>query len=148
MNKSISKIYISADHRGVGLKLYLIEMLSAVGYLVVNLGTDDPNTMVDFPEITERVTDKMLTDKTARGIIVCGSGAGVQIAANRFRHIRASRCERPDQARVDRFHDDVNVLTLSADDIDAEMAMLTATAFLESPFDAIERRIRRIKMIS
>jgi len=148
MNKSIAKVYIAADHRGVGLKLYLINMLEAAGYKIVNLGTDDPNTMVDFPEITKRVTDAMLTDKTARGIIVCGSGAGVQIAANRFRHIRASRCERPDQAREDRFHDDINVLTLSADDIDIEVAMLCATAFLESPFDAIERRIRRIKEIS
>ncbi|MCL2339167.1 MAG: RpiB/LacA/LacB family sugar-phosphate isomerase [Proteobacteria bacterium] len=148
MNKSISKIYISSDHRGVGLKLYLINMLSAAGYSVVNLGTDDPNTMIDFPIITQRVTDAMLSDKNSRGIIVCGSGAGVQIAANRYRHIRASRCERPDQAREDRFHDDVNVLTLSADDIDIEVAMLCATAFLESPFDAIERRIRRIKEIS
>lgn len=148
VNNNISKIYISADHRGVGLKLYLIEMLTAAGYAVVNMGVDDPNTMVDFPEITKYVTDALESDKLGRGIIICGTGAGVTIAANRYRHIRASRCDNPTQARDDRFHDDINVLTLSADDIDLEVAYLCTTAFLESPFDAIERRIRRIEQIS
>jgi ribose 5-phosphate isomerase B len=148
MNKTISKIYISADHRGIGLKLYLIEMLSVVGYKVVNMGTDDPNTMVDFPEITQRVTDEMMNDTNARGIVICGFGGGAQIAANRFRHIRATRCDNPEQARHDRFHDDINVLAFASEDIDPEVAMLTATAFLESPFEAIERRIRRLEMIS
>src|SRR5574344_1224553 len=111
-------IYISSDHRGVGLKLYLTEMLSASGYKVVNLGTDNPKDDVDFPEITKRVTDAILTDSSARGIVICGTGAGVQIAANRYKHIRATRCERPEQARADRFHDDINVLALAADETD------------------------------
>lgn len=148
MNKTISKVYIAADHRGVGVKLYLIEMLNAVGYNVVNLGTDDVNTPVDFPDIAKTVADKMLSDEKSRGILICGTGAGMQIAANRYRHIRASRCERPDQAREDRYHDDINVLALAADDIDIEVSFLVTRAFLESPFDAAERRIRRIKKIS
>lgn len=148
MNKTISKIYIASDHRGVGVKLYLIEMLTAAGYIVVNLGVDDPNTQVDFPDIAKNLAESMETDTKSRGILVCGTGAGMEIAANRYRHIRASRCERPEQARDDRFHDDINVLALAADDIDIEMAFLCAQAFLESPFDAIERRIRRIKKIS
>ena len=134
MNKTVSKVYIAGDHRGVGLKLYLIEMLTAVGYMVVNLGVDDPNTSGD--------------DKNARGVIICGTGAGVMIAANRYRNIRASRCDRPEQARDDRFHDDINVLALAADDIDIEMAFLCVQTFLESPFDDIERRRRRIEKIS
>ncbi len=148
MNKNVSKIYIAADHRGVGVKLYLIEMLTTAGYTVVNLGTDDPNTSVDFPDIAASVANAMLGDKNARGILICGTGAGMEIAANRYRHIRASRCNNPTQARDDRFHDDTNVLALAADDIDIEMAYLCATAFLESPFDNIERRIRRIEKIS
>jgi ribose 5-phosphate isomerase B len=148
MSKTVSKIYIASDHRGVGLKLYLIEMLSTVGYSVVNMGIDNPEQMVDFPEITKLVTDAMLDDENARGILICGTGAGVQIAANRYRHIRATRCERPDQAREDRFHDDVNVLALGAEEIDIEVAFLCAQTFLESPFEANERRIRRIKEIS
>lgn len=123
-------------------------MLAAAGYQVVNMGTDDPSVMVDFPEVTQRVTDEMLNDPASRGIVICGFGGGAQIAANRFRHIRATRCDRPEQAREDRFHDDINVLALAAEDIDPEVAMLTVTAFLESPFEAIERRIRRIKEIS
>ena len=59
MNKTISKVYIAADHRGVGVKLYLIEMLSAVGYTVVNLGTDDINTPVDFPDVAKTLADAM-----------------------------------------------------------------------------------------
>ena len=148
MNKTVSKVYIAGDHRGVGLKLYLIEMLTAAGYMVVNLGTDDPNTMVDFPDVAATLADSIGDDKNARGIAICGTGAGVMIAANRYRNIRASRCDRPEQARDDRFHDDINVLALAADDIDIEMAYLCAQTFLESPFDNIERRIRRIEKIS
>ena len=148
MNKTISKIYIAADHRGVGVKLYLIEMPSAVGYTVVNLGTDDPNTPVDFPDVVKDLAERMESDKKSRGILICGTGAGMQIAANRYRHLRASRCDRPDQARDDRFHDDINVLTLAADDIDIEVSFLVTRAFLESPFDETERRIRRLQKIS
>ncbi len=148
MNKTISKVYIAADHRGVGVKLYLIEMLSAVGYTVVNLGTDDINTPVDFPDVAKTLADAMKSDEKSRGILICGTGAGMQIAANRYRHIRASRCDRPDQARDDRFHDDINVLALAADDIDIEVSFLVTRTFLESPFDAVERRIRRLEKIS
>lgn len=149
MNKNdISHVYIASDHRGVGLKLYLYEMLMADGYNVVNLGTDDLNTPVDFPDIANKVAEAMLDDSQSRGILICGTGAGMEIAANRHRHIRASRCERPEQARDDRFHDDINVLALAADDIDIEQAFLCAQTFLESPFDNEERRIRRIQKIS
>lgn len=147
-NKEISTVYIAGDHRGVGLKLYLYEMLMAAGYNVVNLGTDDLNTPVDFPDIAKKLTDAMLGDEMSRGILICGTGAGMEIAANRYRHIRASRCERPEQARDDRFHDDINVLTLAADDIDIEIAFLCAQTFLESPFDNSEKRIRRLQKIS
>ena len=148
MNKTISKVYIAADHRGVGLKLYLIEMLSAAGYTVVTLGTDDLTTSVDYPDVAATLADAMLDDKNSRGIIICGTGAGVMIAANRYRHIRASRCDNPSQARDDRYHDDTNVLALAADDIDIEVAFLCAQAFLESPFDDCERRVRRVEKIS
>ena len=144
----MSKIYIAADHRGVGLKLYLIEMLPAAGYNVVNLGVDDPNVSVDYPDIAATLADAMKDDNKSRGIIICGTGAGVMIAANRYKHIRASRCNTPNQARDDRFHDDTNVLALAADDIDIEVAFLCAQTFLESPFDNCERRIRRIEKIS
>ena len=127
MNKNISKIYIAADHRGVGVKLYLIEMLAAIGYNLVNLGTDDLNTPVDFPDVAKTLADAMANDEKSRGILICGTGAGMQIAANRYRHIRASRCERPDQARDDRFHDDINVLALAADDIDIEVSFLVTS---------------------
>lgn len=148
MSENISKVFIAADHRGVGLKLYLIEMLSAAGYQVVNLGVDDPDTMVDFPDVAHDLADAMSNDDKSRGVLICGTGAGMEIAANRYRHIRASRCYTPSQARDDRFHDDINVIALSADDIDIEVAYLCVQSFLESPFDNIERRRRRIEKIS
>ena len=149
MKKSdISTVFIAADHRGVGLKLYIYEMLSAAGYNIKNLGTDDLNTPVDFPDIAAKMADAMLGDKKSRGILICGTGAGMEIAANRYRHLRASRCGRPEQARDDRFHDDINVLALAADDIDIEIAFLCVQAFLESPFDDCEKRRRRLKKIS
>ncbi len=148
MTNKISKIFIGADHRGVGVKLYLIEMLNAAGYETIDLGTNDMTTPVDFPDIAAKLADAMLNDKMSRGILVCGTGAGMEIAANRYRHIRASRCNRPEQARDDRFHDDINVLALAADDIDIEVAYLCTQAFLESPFDDCEKRRRRIEKIS
>ncbi len=148
MNKQDITVYLAADHRGVGLKLYLYEMLLADGYTVVNLGTDNLEAPVDFPDVAAKLADKMLENPESRGILICGTGAGMEIAANRYKHIRASRCERPEQARDDRFHDDINVLTLAADDIDIEVAFLCAQAFLESPFDNCEKRIRRIQKIS
>ncbi len=148
MSETVSKVFIAADHRGVGLKLYLIKMLASVGFDVVNLGVDDPTKNVDYPDVAKTLADAMADEPESRGIVVCGTGAGVLIAANRYRHIRASRCDRPEQARDDRFHDDINVLALAADDIDIEAAFLCAQTFLESPFDAIERRIRRIQEIS
>ena len=104
--------------------------------------------MDDSPDIAKDLAEDMVEDPSPRGILVCGTGAGMAIAANRFPHIRATRCERPEQARDDRFHDDVNVITLSADDIDIEIAFLCAQTFLDSPFDTIERRIRRMDKIS
>ena len=83
MNKTVSKVYIAADHRGVGLKLYLIEMLNAAGYMVVNLGTDDPNTPVDYPDVAAKLADAMADYAKSRGVTVCGTGACVMIAANR-----------------------------------------------------------------
>lgn len=148
MNKTVSKVYLAADHRGVGLKLYLNEMLAAAGYQVVNLGVDDPETSVDYPDVAAKLADAMAGDPKSRGIIICGTGAGVQIAANRYRHLRATRCDRPTQARDDRIHNDINVLALAADDIDIEVAYLCAQTFLETPFDNAERRVRRIEKIS
>jgi ribose 5-phosphate isomerase B len=148
MNKSISKIYIGTDHRGVGLKLYLTEMLSAAGYDVVNMGTDNPAEKIDFPIIAAAVAGAMKEDPASRGILICGVGAGMVIAANRYRHIRATRCELPERARDDRFHDDVNVIVFAADDVELETAMLCTMTFLESPFEALERRVRRIEEIS
>lgn len=148
MNKQDTTVYLAADHRGVGLKLYLYEMLMADGYQVVDLGTNDLNTPVDFPDVAAVLANKMLENTQSRGILICGTGAGMEIAANRYRHIRASRCDRPEQARDDRFHDDINVLALAADDIDIEIAFLCTKAFLESPFDNCEKRIRRIEKIS
>ena len=148
MNKDISVVYIASDHRGVGLKLYLYEMLMSAGYTVKDLGTNDLNTPVDFPDIANKLADAMLDDDKSRGILICGTGAGMEIAANRHRHLRASRCDRPEQARDDRFHDDINVLALAADDIDIEIAVLCAQTFLESPFDNCEKRIRRIQKMS
>lgn len=148
MTNKTSKIFIGADHRGVGLKLYINEMLGAAGYQTVDVGTSDPNTPVDFPDIVAVLADKMKSEPDSMGILICGTGAGMEIAANRYRHIRASRCTRPEQARDDRFHDDINVLTLAADDTDIEVAYLCVQTFLESPFDDCEKRRRRIEKIS
>lgn len=144
----ISTIYLAADHRGVALKLYLTQMLAAAGYNVKNLGVDDPMTESDFPDVAEKLANAMAADPASRGVVICGFGGGVVMAANRFRHIRCTRVCTPFQASKDRIHDDANVIAFAADDIDIEVAFLCAKTFMETPFEAIPRRIRRIEKIS
>ena len=141
-------ISIGNDHGGYRLAMNVIRFLERHHVGVFYYGTFDATTSVDYPDVATTLADAMKDVPDSRGIIICGTGAGVMIAANRYRHIRASRCDNPTQARDDRFHDDTNVLALAADDIDIEVAFLCAQTFLESPFDAIERRIRRVEKIS
>jgi len=139
-------IYIGSDHRGVALKNILISKLTSTGHSVRDCTPENARDD-DYPDITISVTDKLSGDSAARGIIICASGVGVAMAANRFPHIRCVQGLDQMQIIDARSDDDVNVLALGADFADAQLAEKLISAFLDTAFHDEERHRRRIKKL-
>lgn len=139
-------VYLGADHRGYEIKEKLREYLISRGYQVSDLGTDSKEP-VDYPIIAEKVARKVAEDPNNRGILLCGSGAGVCIVANKFKGIRAAVAWRPEIAKTIRYDDNVNVLCLPADELSCEEVEETAQRFLNTSFGGDERYRKRLKEI-
>lgn len=140
------KIYIGADHNGFELKNHLYKFLLKSGYDVIDAGDKvlDPND--DFPQFAGRVVSAVLADddRDARGILICGSGQGMCMAANRFKGVYASLCWNMSEARSARNDDDSNVLCLSSKSTDEEKAEAIVNTFLSTPFAGAPRFKRRL----
>lgn len=142
-------IYIGADHRGFELKGKLKEFLKLRGYTVVDLGDEKYNESNDYPLFAMKVAKQVSQEfETARGILVCGSGVGMSVVANKFLHIRAALAGTPDQAYDSRNEDDTNVLALGANYLDEATAKKIVLTWLETPYAGEERFQRRIEEIS
>ncbi len=141
------KIYIGADHNGFDLKKKLSEALSRVGYEIVDEGDKKRKPEDDFPVFAERVVRAMQAsdDSDPRGVLICGSGQGMCMAANRFKGIRASLVWDTSEARTSRNDDDSNVLCLPARYINAAEAVRLAEVWLAAPFAGAARFKRRIR---
>lgn len=140
------KLYIGADHQGYNLKKDLVRQLSA-NYEVVDVIGDALDPEDDYPIVAARVVNKLLADhnKDSRAILICGSGQGVAMAANRFKGIRAALCWNETEARLARNDDDSNVLCLSSQASSSSEAISIAETWLKTPFAAAGRFLRRIK---
>jgi ribose 5-phosphate isomerase B len=141
------KLYVDADHNGFELKQALIADLHKSQIEVIDLGvkTLDPND--DYPNAAARVARAVLGEDDAHGILICGSGQGVCIAANRFKGVRASLCWDNYEARAARNDDDANVLCLPARVIDVKKAIIITHTWLQTPFANAPRFKRRIMQI-
>ena len=141
------KIYIGADHNGFEFKRQILERLKAAGHDVVDAGDVTNNPEDDFPQFAGKVVTSLLADEDtdAKGILICGSGQGMCMAANRFKGIRASLCWNLDEARSARNDDNSNVLCLSSKYTTFEDASAIITTWLTTPFAAAPRFIRRLK---
>lgn len=141
------KIYIGTDHNGFALKNALVSYLRRAGYNVIDDGeaTLDPDD--DFPVFAQRVVKDMLAsdDPQPRGILLCGSGQGMCMAANRFKGIRAALGYDRESIRLARNDDDANILCLPAKFIEKDMSNMLVETFLNTPFANAPRFIRRIK---
>ncbi len=139
------KIYIGADHNGFHMRSHIISYLTKAGYDVEDQGDKELDLNDDYPIIAARVVVAMRqsADKDPRGILLCGSGQGVCIAANRFRGIRACLGYNPDTVRHARNDDDCNVLCLPAKSIQNDQAMLIIETWLNVPFAGAPRFVRR-----
>jgi ribose 5-phosphate isomerase B len=139
------KIGIASDHAGFDLKDYLKEQLKAEGYQVQDFGPEFKKA-VDYPDYAARVARAIGEKQVDRGILICGTGIGMGIAANKFKDVRAAMCNCPDLARLAREHNDANVLTLGGRIIARELAWETTRTFLETPF-LRGRHLRRVTKI-
>lgn len=140
------KIYIGADHRGFALKAKIIKTLRAQGHTVADVGTPNCVKPCDYPKFSMKVAKSVLHDKGARGILVCMTGIGHSIAANRFHGIRAALCYNKKAAAFSRAHNDANVLVLGASFVSKKEMMAMIKVWLTTPFEG-GRHLRRIRQI-
>ena len=141
------RIYIGADHRGFELKNKLADFLREQKYEVMDKGNTIYDAEDDYPIFADAVAHAVAQDPDARGIVVCGSGVGVDIAANKVDGIRAGLCQTAEQAVAARRDDDINVLALAADFITVKTAQAIVRAYLDTLFEDDIRRVRRIDEI-
>ena len=141
-------IFLGADHRGFELKKALIDWLLANGFEIEDLGADQFLDNDDFVEYAVNVGEKVSKDKTAKGIVICGSGAGVEIAANKVKAIRCSLGQSVEQITKAREADDINVLAIASDFTDSQKAKDLVETFLKTSFIPNENHLRRIEKIN
>jgi ribose 5-phosphate isomerase B len=140
------KIFIGSDHGGFDVKRKLKEFVSSRGHETVDCGTDS-EVSCDFPDYAQAVAKKVVENPDARGILLCKTGMGMSIAANRFKGVRAGLCYSEEIAKDARYHDDINILCLGSEMNSLEEMQGIISVFLGTSFDAVERRIRRMKKL-
>jgi RpiB/LacA/LacB family sugar-phosphate isomerase len=141
------KVALASDHAGFTLKQGLVESLSRAGHEVLDLGTHGP-APVDYPDLALSLGRAVLDGTVERGILVCGSGVGASVAANKLAGIRAAVCHDPYSAHQGVEHDNLNVLCLGARVIGSELARELALGFLHASFSGEERHLRRLAKIA
>jgi RpiB/LacA/LacB family sugar-phosphate isomerase len=140
------KLAIGSDHAGFVLKEALKKFIIEEGHQVLDLGTRN-ELPVDYPDYSKKVADAVVSKDCERGIILCGSGVGAAVAANKVRGIRASVCHDTYSAHQGVEHDDMNVLVLGARIIGVCLAEEVVRAFLKAKFSNEERHVRRLNKI-
>ena len=140
----MKKIFIASDHAGYNLKNSVILKLSKE-QKIVDLGTNW-KISVDYPDIAKRISKKVSSNKGSFGILICGSGMGMTIAANKTKNIRAALCYSKKNTKLSRLHNNANIITLGARLIDKKKAFNLIKIFLGTKFEG-GRHLRRIKKI-
>lgn len=140
------RIAVGSDHRGSALRHKVIVFLEGLGVHVVDVGVDSAHA-VDYPEIAANVARQVSEKLVDRGILICGSGLGMAIVANKFPGVRAAPCHDEITAEVSRRHNDLNVLCLAADILGPKLADRLVDVWLRTEFEG-DRHLRRIRKIA
>jgi|ERR1051325_2584214 RpiB/LacA/LacB family sugar-phosphate isomerase len=140
------RIVVGADHAGFELKENIAAFLRQLGHDVIDVGTNS-TAAVDYPDFAEAVGKAVLDGRAERGVLICGSGVGASVSANKLPGIRAGLCHDTYSARQGVEHDDVNVLVLGARIIGVELARELVRNFLAARFTHEERHVRRLGKI-
>jgi ribose 5-phosphate isomerase B len=141
----IQNLVIASDHAGYNLKNYIINNLKKeINFK--DFGTDNDESC-DFPDFTKEVCESVLNNESTRGVLICGSGVGMSIAANKFRGIRAANVVDVETAKQSVEHNDVNVLCVGSKNVNKKIILDIIESFLEAKFIQEERYIRRISKL-
>ena len=140
------KIAVACDHAGFPLKARVVEIIRAAGHEPLDLGTNSTDP-VDYPDYARAIGEAIQQGRAERGVLLCGSGVGATVAANKMRGIRAGVCHDTYSAHQGVEHDDMNVLTLGARIIGPELVPELVRAFLAAKFTGEERHVRRLGKI-
>jgi ribose 5-phosphate isomerase B len=141
------KVACGFDHRGVRLRETVLAAVSAAGHQPVDLGVDRDEPRVDYPDVARTVGEAMLRGGAQRGILVCGSGAGVSIAASKIRGIRAAMCHDTYSAHQSVQHDNMNVLCLGSGIVGPSLAEELVRSFLAATFVGEGRYLARLEKV-
>jgi len=139
-------IAIGSDHAGLDLKNDVIALLKELGHEFTDYGTDTPQS-VDYPDFGEKVSVAVSTGKSDRGILICGTGIGMSIVANKFRNVRAALCNDLFSAKMSRLHNDANILVMGGRIIGKDLAKEIVRTWIQTAFDG-GRHVNRLKKIS
>ncbi|MEC7502050.1 MAG: ribose 5-phosphate isomerase B [Planctomycetota bacterium] len=140
------RISIGSDHRGVDVKRQIIDLLRQLGHEATDVGTQSEES-VDYPDIAAEVGRRVSQSEADRGILICGTGIGMAIAANKFPGVRAAPCHDDLTAEMSRRHNDLNILCLSADLLGVKLIDHMVEIWLSTEFDG-GRHARRVEKIS
>jgi ribose 5-phosphate isomerase B len=141
------RVAVAFDHRGVKLRERVLEQMEECGVETIDLGTDDASVRVDYPDKAREIGDAIQEGRAERGILICGSGVGVAVAASKMAGIRAASVSDYYSARQGVEHDDLNVLCLGAEVVGPELGAELIKAFLNARFGGGERYVRRLKKV-
>ena len=141
------RIVIGSDHAGFPLKSTIVEHIKSLGHEVIDVGSYDPNP-VDFPDVAKNVTASIIAGGAERGLLVCGTGVGASIAANKVKGIRAAVCHDVHSAHQSVEHDDVNVMCIGAQIVGAWLATDLVDAYLKAEFSTDEDFQRRVRKLA
>jgi len=141
-------VLMGSDHAGFDLKQVLLSHIAGLGHEVCDVGFFDPNVPDDYPDIAEKLSLELLAGKGDRGILICGSGVGVSVAANKIPGIRAAMCSECYSAHQGVEHDNINVMVLGERSIGVELAKDLVRIFLDARFTNEERHVRRLAKIA
>lgn len=141
------KIAFASDHAGYPLKAQLIPFVQSLGHEIIDLGTDSADKSVDYPDFAYKAGQAVLSGQADRAIMVCGSGVGACVAANKIKGIRAGLCHDTYSAHQAVEHDDINMLCLGARVIGIEPAREIAAAYIGAKFSGEARHQRRLDKV-
>ena len=139
------KVSIASDHAGFAMKKKIMEYLESNDFSLIDRGPDSSD-LVDYPDFAKKVCNDLVEEDADRGILICGSGQGMAMVANKYKGIRAALCVSEEMTELARAHNDANILTLGARLVDESTAISCVDKFFSTPFEG-DRHIKRVNKI-